>query len=168
MPSVYSHTKTYPNALLESGVFHIPTDDGCHTMLEIAKANYKFWESDVLLADDMIFEFELERKWCEEEKEFDDELCNTIIKLLVGNIISKGDLSIFFHAWDDDKNLEPFYTNLYNEIEFHLPNFECFDFPVPDENGNIVNASIIINKDHPDRDKIIDEFKKIIEINNNN
>ncbi len=162
MLSKYKSSSKYPTALLESGAFHFAPDDGCHFIVEIAPAGYKLWQSDLLSGDEKIFEIEFERKWCEQFLDFDDATYNTLFKIITSNILSKGDLCVFYHVWENDEYCGNFYEHFYSEIEGILEDFEAFDFPAPDGNGDLIITSLIIHKLHPDKDLIWYEFKKHI------
>lgn len=163
MPSKYKSSSRYPTALLESGAFHFAPDDGCHFIVEISDAGYKLWQSPILNTEEKIFEIEFERKWCEELPDYDDAVCNTLYKIITSNILSKGDLCVFYHVWENDTYCEHFYEHFYDEIEYLLDDFETFHLPALEENGEEIISSLIVHKLHPQKQLIVLEFQKFIE-----
>ena len=161
----YNNAEKYKYAPIENGAFFFPTDEGCYIAVGIEEGGYQLWQSDILMNNEKIFSIEFERSCDDGYSDFDDSVCNTIYKIITSNIESKGDLCVYYHHFVDHENYyDNFYAHFYDEIELLLPNFETFEFPWVDDDGESRIIAVIMHRKNPDRDLIIDEFKKTISI----
>lgn len=153
----------YKYAPLENGAFYFPTDDGCNIVVDIFKGEYLLWQSDYLLSHDNMFAIEFERSCDEGESNFERETCDTILKIISSKIESNGEFCVYYHHWVENNYCDELYSTFYDELEGVLPDFEAFEYNWVDENENERILSVFINKLHPDKDIIVEEFKKVVE-----
>ena len=163
MQSKYKNNLKYKYAPIEDGAFFFPTDEGCFIVVEVKEAGYQLWQSEILMNNDKVFSIEFGRSCDDGFHEFDDSVCNTIFKIIASNIESKGDLCIYYHHFVYDNYNDNFYTHFYDELEFLLPDFEIFEFPWNDGEGDHITA-LVMHKSHPDKNLIVDEFTKTISL----
>jgi hypothetical protein len=153
----------YKYAPLENGAFYFPTDDGCNFVVDIFKGEHLLWPSDYLLSHDSMFAIEYERSCENEFTTFDREVCDTILKIISSKIESNGEYCVYYHHWVEDENSSLLYETFYDELEEVLPDFEAFEYEWFDDNSNMRILSIFINKSHPDKNLILDEFTKVVQ-----
>lgn len=154
----------YKYAPLENGAFYFPTDDGCNFVVDIFKGEYMLWQSDYLLDHDNMFVIEFERSCDEGESKYDRPTCDTILKIISSKVESNGEYCVYYHHWVEDDNCEELYSTFYDELEGVLPDFEAYDYTWMDENDNPRVLSVFINKQNPDKQIIVDEFLKTIDL----
>jgi len=153
----------YKYAPLENGAFYFPTDDGCNFVVDIFKGEYMLWQSEYLLAHDNMFAIEFERACDDKESPFERATCDTILKIISSKIESNGEYCVYYHHWVENVHCDELYNSFYDELEGVLPDFEAFEYPWFDEIGNNRILSVFINKNHPDKDIIIEEFTKVVQ-----
>ena len=165
MPTKYTIHSKYPYAPIENGAFYFPTDEGCFFIVSFENAGHNFWQSDMLLEYDKVLSFGFVRRCDDGYHNLDDSACNTIFDIISSTVKSNGILPIYYHHWVEgiDYN-DHFYNNFNDEIEFLLPAFELIEFPWTDETGVHRILSVLIHKQNPDRELIVDEFMKTIEV----
>lgn len=153
----------YKYAPLENGAFYFPTDDGCNFVVDIFKGEYLLWQSDYLLSHDSMFAIEFERACDENESPFERETCDTILKIISSKIELNGEYCVYYHHWVENEHCDELYNTFYNELEDVLPDFEAFEYPWNDEAGKDRILSVFINKKHPDKEAIVEEFTKVVQ-----
>lgn len=153
----------YKYAPLENGAFYFPTDNGCNFVVDIFKGEYLLWQSDYLLSHDNMFAIEFEHSCDDIETDFDRETCDTILKIISSKIESNGEYCVYYHHWVEDDKYSLLYNTFYNELETALPDFEAFEFQWVDEDYNPRVLSIFINKNHLDKEVILEEFTKVVQ-----
>ena len=162
------HNKTertkYKYAPLENGAFYFPTDDGFNFVVEIEKSGYKLWQSDYLLNYDNIFSIEFERSADVgiNLTSYDKSTCDTILKIISSKIESNGECCVYYHHWVDDSFRDELYDTFYDELEGVIPEYEGFEFPWVDENGEDRITSVFVNKTNSDKAIIVYEFKTAV------
>ncbi len=164
MPNHLDRIK-YKYAPLENGAFYFPTDDGCNFVVDIFKGEYLLWQSDYLLSHDSMFAIEFERA-CDEgvvASPFERATCDTILKIISAKIESNGEYCVYYHHWVEDEHCDELYNTFYDELEGVLPDFEAFEYPWKDDLGNDRILSVFINKSHPDKEAIVEEFTKVVQ-----
>ncbi len=154
----------YKYAPLENGAFYFPTDDGCNFVVDIFKGEYMLWQSDYLLAHDSMFAIEFERS-CDGglPSSFEKETCDTILKIISSKIESNGEYCVYYHHWVENEDCGELYETFYDELEGVLPDFEAFEYQWLDDEGKDRILSVFINKNHPDKGKIVEEFTKVVQ-----
>ena len=162
MPNHKDRVK-YKYAPLENGAFYFPTDDGCNFVVDIFRGEYMLWQSDYLLAHDNMFAIEFERSCDEMEMPFDRATCDTILKIISSKIESNGEYCVYYHHWVENEHCDELYNTFYNELEGALPDWEAFEYPWTDEEGNDRILSVFTHKNNPDKEIIVDEFTKVIQ-----
>lgn len=166
MPNHQDRIK-YKYAPVENGAFYFPTDDGCNFVVDISKGEHMLWQSDYLLAHDSIYVIEYERS-CDDLatpcKKAERETCDTILKIISSKIESNGEYCVYYHHWVEDEHYDELYSTFYDELEGALPDFEAFEYPWMDDSGAHRISSLFINKGHPDKAEIVEEFRKIIQL----
>ncbi len=155
----------YKYAPLENGAFYFPTDEGSNFVVDISKGEYKLWQSDYLLAHDNMFAIEFERSLDTDAQQipYDRATCDTILKIISSKIESNGEYCVYYHHWVEDEQCGELYDTFYNELEGELPDFEAFEYPWVDDNGKDRVLSVFIHKNNPDKKRIVEEFKKVVE-----
>lgn len=153
----------YKYAPLENGAFYFPTDDGCNFVVDIYKGEYMLWQSDYLLAHDNMFAIEFERSCDDPPMPYDRESCDTILKIISSKIESNGEFCVYYHHWVEDEHCQELYASFYDELEGALPEFEAFEYQWFDDTGADRILSVFIHKKNPDKQHIVDEFKKVVE-----
>lgn len=153
----------YKYAPLEDGAFYFPTDNGCNFVVDIFQGEYLLWQSDYLLSHDSMYVIEFEYSCDDLEPDFDRETCDTILKIISSKIESNGEYCVYYHHWAEDEHCDLLYKTFYDELEEALPDFEAFELQWTDEEDKARVLSIFINKNHPDKDRILEEFTKVVQ-----
>lgn len=152
----------YKYAPLENGAFYFPTDDGCNFVVDFYQGDYTLWQSEFIGEHGSVFAIEYERSCDDKESAFDRATCDTILKIISAKIESNGEYCVYYHHWVEDDHCAELYSTFYDELEGELPDFEAFEYQWRDDKDNDRITSLFINKSNPDKEKIVEEFKKVV------
>ena len=144
------------------GAFYFFTDEGCTYAIKIVIAGYELWKSEMLYSDESLFKLQFSKTCDDGDPGLDDAICNTITSIFISNILSKGDTCVYYHILEKGEGYNKLYEHFYNDIEKQT-DFEVNERTASEGNGeDAYSIAVIIHKNHPDRDIIIQEFENAI------
>ena len=145
-----------------AGAFLFVTDQSCHYTIYIKDGSHHLWNT-ALFEEHSFFRLSFDKKWCDDDDPgLDDAICNTIYDQFRLSMEANGPLGVYYHLWEPDGN-DLFYAHFYNEMEELLPDFKAFEF-VADDEGEQYPVSLFIHKNYPDKELILEEFRKVAEL----